>query len=65
MIESLPELDTDFLFVCGTLRRGCVLHHHLRRMGAEFVASGNVQGELFDLGRGWCLRNGGLLCLSF
>jgi gamma-glutamylcyclotransferase (GGCT)/AIG2-like uncharacterized protein YtfP len=51
MIESLPELDTDFLFVYGTLRRGFALHHHLRGMGAEFVAAGEVQAELFDLGK--------------
>ena len=51
MVDSLPELDTDFLFVYGTLRRGFALHHHLRRMGAEFVATGEVQAELFDLGK--------------
>src|SRR5208337_420316 len=51
MIEPSPELDTDLLFVYGTLRRGFPLHHHLRRMGAEFVARGNVQGELFDFGK--------------
>jgi len=32
------------------LRRGFPLHHHLRRLGAEFVVSGKVQAELFDLG---------------
>jgi len=51
MVESLPELDTDLLFVYGTLRRGYALHHHLKRMGAELVATGNVQAELFDLGK--------------
>ena len=51
MIESFPELDTDFLFVYGTLRRGLALHHHLRRVGAEFVATGEVQAELYELGR--------------
>jgi gamma-glutamylcyclotransferase (GGCT)/AIG2-like uncharacterized protein YtfP len=51
MVESLPELDTDLLFVYGTLRRGFALHHHLRRMGAEFVARGEVQAELYDLGK--------------
>ena len=44
------ELDTDFLFVYGTLRRGFALHRHIVRMGAEFVAAGKVQAELFDLG---------------
>jgi gamma-glutamylcyclotransferase (GGCT)/AIG2-like uncharacterized protein YtfP len=51
MVESLAELDTDFLFVYGALRGGFPLHHHLRRMGAEFVAAGKVQAELFDLGK--------------
>jgi len=51
MIESFPELDTDLLFVYGALRRGFPLHHHLRRMGAEFVAAGEVQAELFDSGK--------------
>ena len=51
MVESLPELATDLLFVYGTLRYGFALHHHLRRVGAEFVASGEVQAEVFDLGK--------------
>ena len=51
MLESLPELDSDLLFVYGTLRRGFALHHHLKRMGAEFVATGRVQAKLFDLGK--------------
>ncbi|MGO8735158.1 MAG: gamma-glutamylcyclotransferase [Terriglobia bacterium] len=46
----MPELDTDFLFVYGALRRGFALHHHLRRMRAQFVAAGEVQAELYDLG---------------
>ena len=50
MAKSLTEVDTDLLFVYGTLRRGFPLHHHLRRLGAEFVGSGSVQAELFDLG---------------
>jgi gamma-glutamylcyclotransferase (GGCT)/AIG2-like uncharacterized protein YtfP len=50
MADSLPDLDTDLLFVYSTLRRGFSLHHHLRRLGAEFVATGKVQGELLDLG---------------
>jgi gamma-glutamylcyclotransferase (GGCT)/AIG2-like uncharacterized protein YtfP len=50
MVTSLPELGTDLLFVYGTLRRGFRLHHHLKRMGAEYVAAGKVQAELFDLG---------------
>ena len=49
MVDSRQELDTDFLFVYGALRRGFALHHHLRRMGAEFVATGEVQAELYDL----------------
>lgn len=51
MADSLPKLDTDFLFVYGTLRRGLALHHHLVRMGAQFVGAGVVQAELFDLGK--------------
>jgi gamma-glutamylcyclotransferase (GGCT)/AIG2-like uncharacterized protein YtfP len=51
MVHSWQELDTDFLFVYGTLRRGFALHHHLRRMGAEFVATGEVHAELYDLGK--------------
>ena len=47
----MPELDTDLLFVYGTLRRGFALHHHLKRMGARFVAKGKVGAELFVLGR--------------
>ena len=50
MIDSSPEPAPDLLFVYGTLRRGFGLHHHLKRMGAEFVASGTVQAEIFDLG---------------
>ena len=45
------KLDTDFLFVYGTLRRGFALHHHLSGMGAEFVAAGKVQAELFEMGK--------------
>jgi gamma-glutamylcyclotransferase (GGCT)/AIG2-like uncharacterized protein YtfP len=51
MVESLPECGTDFLFVYGALRRGFALHHHLRRLGAEFVATGEVQAELYDSGK--------------
>jgi gamma-glutamylcyclotransferase (GGCT)/AIG2-like uncharacterized protein YtfP len=51
MIESFPELDTDLLFVYGSLRRGFSLHHHLRRMAAEFVARAEVHAKLFDLGK--------------
>ena len=50
MTESSTKLDRDLLFVYGTLRRGFRLHHHLKRMGAVFVATGRVQAELFDLG---------------
>jgi gamma-glutamylcyclotransferase (GGCT)/AIG2-like uncharacterized protein YtfP len=50
MATSLPELDTDLLFVYGTLRRGLRLHHHLKRLGAAFVATGKVKAELVDLG---------------
>jgi gamma-glutamylcyclotransferase (GGCT)/AIG2-like uncharacterized protein YtfP len=51
MVESWRELNIDFLFVYGALRRGFALHHHLRRMRAQFVAAGEVQAELYDLGK--------------
>jgi gamma-glutamylcyclotransferase (GGCT)/AIG2-like uncharacterized protein YtfP len=51
MVDSRQELHTDFMFVYGTLRRGFALHHHLRRMGAQFVARGEVQAEPYDLGK--------------
>jgi len=50
MTEPPLEPSPDLLFVYGTLRRGFPLHHHLKRMGAQFVATGIVQAELFDLG---------------
>ena len=50
MNASSPESSRDLLFVYGTLCRGFRLHHHLRRLGARFVADGKVQAELFDLG---------------
>jgi len=50
MVDPVQQLDADLLFVYGTLRRGFALHHHLVRMGAEFVGTGEVQAELFDLG---------------
>ncbi len=51
MSPPQPELETDLLFVYGTLRRGRALHHHLKRLGAEFIAIGKAQAELFDLGK--------------
>jgi gamma-glutamylcyclotransferase (GGCT)/AIG2-like uncharacterized protein YtfP len=51
MVDSWQEPHTDFLFVYGALRRGFALHHHLRRLGAEFVTKGEVQAELYDLGK--------------
>ena len=50
MIEPSPKPVLDLLFVYATLRRGFRLHHHLKRLGAQFVASGKVQAKLFDLG---------------
>jgi gamma-glutamylcyclotransferase (GGCT)/AIG2-like uncharacterized protein YtfP len=50
MIGPSPEPASDLLFVYGTLRRGFRLHHHVKRLGAQFVANGKVQAELFDLG---------------
>jgi gamma-glutamylcyclotransferase (GGCT)/AIG2-like uncharacterized protein YtfP len=50
MDDPSPEPAAVLLFVYGTLRRGLRLHHHLKRLGAQFVANGEVQAELFDLG---------------
>jgi gamma-glutamylcyclotransferase (GGCT)/AIG2-like uncharacterized protein YtfP len=50
MIDLPREPVLDLLFVYGTLRRGLRLHHNLKRLGAQFVAIGKVQAELFDLG---------------
>ncbi len=50
MDDPSPKPVPDLLFVYGTLRRGFRLHHHLKRLGAQFVACGKVQAELFDLG---------------
>ena len=50
MIDSSPQPALDLLFVYGTLRRGFRLHHHLKRLGAHFVANGEVRAELIDLG---------------
>ena len=50
MTESPTTAAPDFLFVYGTLRRGFRLHHHLKRLGAQFVGNGKVRAELFDLG---------------
>ena len=50
MDDLLTEPAPALLFVYGTLRRGFRLHLHLKRLGAQFVASGKVQAELFDLG---------------
>lgn len=41
---------TDLIFLYGTLRRGSSRHNILKRLGAEYVGKGTVQGELFDLG---------------
>jgi gamma-glutamylcyclotransferase (GGCT)/AIG2-like uncharacterized protein YtfP len=49
MDDPSPKPAPDLLFVYGTLRRGFRLHHHLKRLGAQFVANGKVQAELLDL----------------
>lgn len=38
------------LFVYGTLKRGCERHDLLRRIGARYLASGTIEGELYSLG---------------
>lgn len=50
MIESSQQPGPDLLFVYGALRRGYALHHHLRRLRAEFVSPGKVHAELSTLG---------------
>jgi len=50
MKASSPESSPDLLFVYGTLRRGFRLHHYLKRLSPQFVASGKVQAELVHLG---------------
>jgi gamma-glutamylcyclotransferase (GGCT)/AIG2-like uncharacterized protein YtfP len=50
MDDPSPNPAPDLLFVYGTLRRGFPLHHHLKRLGAEFVGNGEVRAELFGLG---------------
>jgi gamma-glutamylcyclotransferase (GGCT)/AIG2-like uncharacterized protein YtfP len=43
--------NCHLLFVYGTLRRGCALHHHLARLGARFRGEARVAAGLIDLGR--------------
>ena len=40
--------EGHLLFVYGTLRRGCELHHHLTRLAAKFRAEGKVAAERID-----------------
>jgi gamma-glutamylcyclotransferase (GGCT)/AIG2-like uncharacterized protein YtfP len=51
----MPELGDatgcGLVFVYGLLRRGCALHHVLKRLGAKYQAEAKVAGELFELGR--------------
>jgi gamma-glutamylcyclotransferase (GGCT)/AIG2-like uncharacterized protein YtfP len=50
MDDPSPKPAPDILFVYGTLRRGFPFHHHLKRLGAQFVGNGEVQAELSDFG---------------
>jgi gamma-glutamylcyclotransferase (GGCT)/AIG2-like uncharacterized protein YtfP len=42
-------VNSNLLFVYGTLRRGFDHHRLLRRLEARYVAKGTVCGQLFDL----------------
>jgi gamma-glutamylcyclotransferase (GGCT)/AIG2-like uncharacterized protein YtfP len=44
-------MDSRFLFVYGSLKRGGELHHHLARLGARFLGSACVDGERSRRGR--------------
>jgi gamma-glutamylcyclotransferase (GGCT)/AIG2-like uncharacterized protein YtfP len=49
--EGQPETDSGArLFVYGTLRKGFRSHKLLQRFHARLIASGSVQGRLYDLG---------------
>ena len=39
-------MDCRLLFVYGSLKRGCGLHHHLARLGARFLAGARVAAVL-------------------
>ena len=44
-------MDCGVLFVYGSLKRGCELHHHLARLGARFMAGAKVAAERTNRGR--------------
>ena len=47
----MKAIDCRLLFVYGSLKRGCGLHHHLARLGARFLVGGRVAAVLVDRGR--------------
>ncbi|MEJ2010260.1 MAG: gamma-glutamylcyclotransferase [Acidobacteriota bacterium] len=46
----MEDFAKAHLFVYGTLRKGFRSHEMLRRLHAQSVAGGHVQGRLYDLG---------------
>lgn len=46
----MEDFGNVHLFVYGTLRKGFRSHEMLRRLRAQFLATGYVQGRLYDLG---------------
>jgi len=47
----MKAMDCRLLFVYGSLKRGCGLHHHLARLGARFLACVRVAAVLVERGR--------------
>jgi gamma-glutamylcyclotransferase (GGCT)/AIG2-like uncharacterized protein YtfP len=43
-------MNKHFVFVYGTLRRGCARGMSIRFPGSEFIAEAKVHGSLYDLG---------------
>lgn len=48
--KQTESLVNELLFVYGTLRKGFRAHDIMRRFHARFVANGQAQGRLYDLG---------------
>lgn len=49
--NGLLRVNSELLFVYGSLRRGFEAQGLLRRLGARCFGKGSVYGRLFDLGR--------------
>jgi len=48
-------METELVFVYGTLKRGCKNHHVLQRFGAKFVTNAKTTEKLpmYDIGDGF------------